>query len=607
MSPSAKLIDNKSRPDNIAKTTTFMPSKILPLSAWLLCSTVQLLASDEIALVLKVQSDFPAFQDRFERRLRNAFRAQPQFDLMEDQFLLGNHPFALRLELSYPLKVFSGEAGCMVKIKGLPQGDRSIYYHHRSNLNGDLSLEQSQRLAEQISQDLCEVLPIECGLSKGEKLKDGPYENKRPLNLAEPLQVELLGSQNLKWQKMALSDLEQQEKQKNTSLLEEQRQELNPPDLEAPMPESRREALAHQQIIKKLDQTWSGAERAKLYRQLSALYERHGLTSDARRYAQEALREDQSPESMAVVHRLEGLESRPLDRFRRANLDRKLMILFQNEWRYDSNAVLEEVDNLAPTNSDDWILSNGLHLEKEWLWHLGEVVPSTSYHIRNDKYTRNKELDLLNQRVGQEFSWSSPLWSGMQNMRLGVGYNSYLKRGHSIMQGLDVQLGESWMKSPQDIFSLTLSWQDRVYAERFYSKAERDGDATRLEGSWRKKFQEDQILWARTGVLKDSVGDPTLSYRATTADLSYEATSPWKWLGVLTGRFGYERRWYEEPEVGRNFERQDAKFEYGVESRVHPFEAHTFRMGYLHTDGQSTRRVSFYRREQVFFGYDISF
>ena len=373
------------------------------------------------------------------------------------------------------------------------------------------------------------------------------------------------------------------------------------------MPESRREALVHQEIIKKLDQTWSGEERAQLYRQLSALYERNGLTSDARRFAEEALHEDHSPESMALIHRLDGAESHPIDRFRRANLDRKLMILWQNEWRYDSNAILEEVDNYSPTNSRDWVLSNSLHVEKEWLWHLGSVVPSTSYHIGNDKYTSHRELDLLSQRVGQEFSWSSPFLTGAQNLRLGVGYNYFMKRGNELMQGLDLQLGESWMKTPRDIFSLTLYWQDKVYAERFYSKAERDGTVTRLEGSWRKKFQEDQILWARAGVLKDEIGDATLSYRATTLDLAYEATSPWKWLGVLTGRAGYERRWYDEAEVGRTLERQDAKFEYGIESRMHPFEAHTFRMGYLFTNGQSTRRVSFYRREQVFFDYDIAF
>jgi hypothetical protein len=571
------------------------------------CQVWAVQADDEIALVLKLESEFVSFGARFERRLRQVLKSQPEIDLMSEDFLMGNHPYALRMTVRYPVKVFEGEAGCYVKIVGLASGDRYVYYYHDSVRNGDLSLTESQRLADQVSESLNEVLLKECGFLKGERLQPGPYANKKKLNLGEPLQVELLGSSKVDWRTLAISETQKQEQAEETSLLEEKRAEASLPDLDAPMPESRREALREQQIVKKLDQTWVPEDRAELYRQLSSLYERNGLKGDARLYAYEAFKEDRSPVSMGRVRQLDGIETHPTARFRRANMDRNLMLLFQNELRYDSNVVLEEVDNFSPTDTRDWVISNGLHLEKEWSWRLGSIVPNTSYHVRHDKYTRHEDLDLLSQRLGQEFSWGESLAGGIQTWRLGLGYNDYTKRGKGLMRGMDLQLGASWMHSVRDIFSLSFAWQEKNYSDRFYSKAERDGDVMRVEGSWRKKFEADQILIGRIGILKDDIGDPTLSYQAYTLDVNYDATSPWKWLGVLTGKFGYEMRSYDQPEFGRAFERQDAKFEYGIESRNHPFPAHTFRMGYLHTDGQSTRRVSFYRREQVFFNYDVAF
>jgi hypothetical protein len=175
------------------------------------------------------------------------------------------------------------------------------------------------------------------------------------------------------------------------------------------------------------------------------------------------------------------------------------------------------------------------------------------------------------------------------------------------MKGFHGRLFGSWLRSKTDALGFGLSWQEKDFSNHFYDQDERSGDRSRVEGSYRKTFKEEQALLTRIGWVLDDIGDESLSYNAWTLDFKFSSPTRFKWADLAYAVFGYEYRSYQAAESVARVEREDAKFELGFGFEVNPFPAHTVKVHFLHTNAQSTRRVSYYRREQLSFDYEVKF
>jgi hypothetical protein len=564
---------------------------------FLFSSVHALCAEDDVGLHVKVTCPFESFRSRLEKELREKLEERSSFHVLDQSVPLGGHSQLLYLDLRYPIRPFPGEVGAYVKVSGLAQGARYLYYHHTSLRDGDLSKSQGKAFAETISIHLSEVLFDH--LFRDRLLKVGYYSNRHHLQLGQPLNIELIGPKVKTWQ-----DLIESSDPREESLLEEKlTQSLS---MEEPMPEHRKDALRREEELQTLQESWEPKERAQSYRVLSKLYAEKGLKDDALQLGEQALAEDQSVVSKKWVSELKGEQRLPVERFRTKNTQRGLDVLFYNVLEYDTNIVQEEVESFTSTDTKDWVIFSSLDLSMDWSKAKLGWGHESSFSFGNETYTRYKELDLISTELSHAFYYGE---GGVHPWlaQLEWGYHGYFRRGHSLMDGFHARLSSSWLCTKTDALGFMLSWQEKDFTDHFYDENERTGDRSRLEGSYRKIFHDQQSLLTRMGWILDDIGDKSLSYDAWTVDFKFSFPTRFKWADLAYVEFGYEYRSYRAAESLARVERKDAKFELGFGLEVKIFPAHTARVHFLHTDAQSTRRVSYYRREQLSLGYEIKF
>ena len=372
------------------------------------------------------------------------------------------------------------------------------------------------------------------------------------------------------------------------------------------MPEHRKDALRRGKELQILQESWEPEKRAESYRELSKLYAEKGLRDDALQLGEKALVEDQSVQSKKWVSELKGEQRLPVERFRIKNTQRGLTASFFNVLEYDTNIVQEEVENFTSTETEDWGIFSSLDVKMDWSKVKLGWGHESSFLFGNETYMHHKELDLISTELNHAIYYgqggSQPWLSELE-----LGYHGYFRRGRSLMDGFHVRWSNSWLWTKVDAFGFVLSWQEKDFTSNFYDQVERTGDRSRIEGSYRKIFNDGQSFLTRVGWVLDEIGDESLSYDAWTLDLKFSSPTRFKWADLAYAEFGYEYRAYQKAESLARVEREDAKFELGFGFEVNPFPAHTARIHFLHTDAQSTRRVSYYRREQFSFGYEVKF
>jgi hypothetical protein len=175
------------------------------------------------------------------------------------------------------------------------------------------------------------------------------------------------------------------------------------------------------------------------------------------------------------------------------------------------------------------------------------------------------------------------------------------------MDGLHLGTGALYLLNPRSTIGFALNTWEMNYSHHFYNQDERSGDRLQWDIYASHALKTGQTFYLRTGFAQIDVGDASLSYGAWNVRGEASTTSNLPWVDRAFAKLGYERRSYDVAENAFRMEREDAKFEYGLGFRVAPFEKHVLEMEFMHTDAQSTRRVSYYRREQFRFSYLVRF
>lgn len=554
-------------------------------------------AHASIGLRLDVKSSFSNFALRFEKKFRDLVSQDERFLMSVEGYDLAGQSTFLNLEMTYPVRPFPKETGMYVKINGLGPSARYVYYHHPSYRDGDLSLEQSRQFSDHVIRDLLETL---WSHAQGKMLLTlGYYENRRSIDLGAPLDIELLGPKVRGWQ-----DLVQEQDDDRVSLIEEKwTREI---DAGQAMPTQRKAALDRRRQLKTLSEEWNKEKRAQAYRNLAKLYDEHELEDDAQRYAKKALNEDQSVASKVLLNDLQGEERLPAERFRWLNKNRGLSLSWSSALEYDTNIIQEEVDNFTQSQTKDWGLLFLFHLKKDWLLREKGFKTSSFFDVSNDSYIRHEELDLVTMQGGQSLAFAYGQDVDLET-KLSVGYHYHVRRGQSVMAGLQLMLEQQWAWSETDLMVLNAQWYEKQYSNHFYSDIERSGDLMNFGLFYQKLLPDDRSLSVYLGQVKDDVGDKTLSYEAQVLDAAFEMLDPWFSLVSLRVNADYEKREYQAREFGRAKVREDAKFEYGLKASYRPFPAHLMSLGFLRTDNQSTRRVSRYIRHRTTLSYEVNF
>jgi hypothetical protein len=349
--------------------------------------------------------------------------------------------------------------------------------------------------------------------------------------------------------------------------------------------------------------TWSGKRRSLLLRQLALIYKEEDLRDDALAYALKAYEDDPTEENFKLLRELETNDTYGVDRFRFNNRVRNLDMSLILKTEYDSNAIQDAVDSLIHRDSDDILIQAAFLMDKKWGWKLGSMEQYSSYDVSQSFYAEEQDLDLMTHRIGHDMSY---LFDHAR-MNFGIGYNYFLRRGKSLLDGADLNWSLSYYVDNYDqVWNVSLFWMDKNYSDHFYSSDLRNGRQYRLNLSWQASLSEGHQFVFNTGSYEDDLKDPTLSYEAYLCSAQWNIDVNHVLLDRISPSFYYERRTHEQGEPGRN-PRKDAQFSYGIQATKVLKAHHSLNMNMLYTDNQSSRRVSRYKRTQVSLGYQIDF
>ena len=511
---------------------------------------------------------------------------------------MGSSQTILSLDFRYPLRNTPGQVDFLIKCTGLPEGVRYILYHHSSNRDGDISVQQSRDFSQKIVTHLLDTLSLE--LRGEQRLLPGMYANDHPIELGAPLDIELLGP------RVSQGRIPNPfgEGESSTSLAEESYLLAEEPT--GPEPELRKKAKKRNSLLRRLDESWDSDARGEAYLELSELYASEGLSDEALSYAEAALGEAPLPRAQLHWRSLQGPEALPLQRLRRRHQDKGTDLLLSNAIEYDSNVLLESVDALDPRGIDSWRIFNALNLSQRWRgqwrnWrHLSRVRAFSEF------YNAVGDLNILGGYLGHELRYNKKTKESYFLFSIASGYYHYLNRGEKLLQGFEGDMALSLMKNNKDMFGLGLKWRNKTYGDTFYSKPERDGSIGRVELLWQHVPWQGHAATMRVGLVEDDIGDDTLSYRAWSLDGSYRMPCPWLFFDVMRAEGGYESRLYEKAEFARTL-REDAQFEVALSIEANPFEHHQLVFSYRYTENQSNRGVNYYLRRQFRCTYEIAF
>jgi hypothetical protein len=568
----------------------------------------QLFALDEelIGVMVKVRSEFQNFNKRFEVHFKDELSKDSMFDLMSNR-RFGSHRAIVNIDVKYPVHAFPKQETFYVKLTGLPEGVRYMCFSIPAQGKGKLNLRQETKIANEVIQKVLSQIKRE--FKQGPYLEPGYFNNKYNVSLESKLVVELIGEKVSPRQKSKLQDLDEPlvsskiVKEEVTIKQEETQRALAVKEKKSEKAPVQKKSEKVKDLKSELKMTWSGKRRSLLLRQLALIYKEEDLRDDALAYALKAYEDDPTEENFKLLRELETNDTYGVDRFRFNNRVRNLDMSLILKTEYDSNAIQDAVDSLIHRDSDDILIQAAFLMDKKWGWKLGSMEQYSSYDVSQSFYAEEQDLDLMTHRIGHDMSY---LFDHAR-MNFGIGYNYFLRRGKSLLDGADLNWSLSYYVDNYDqVWNVSLFWMDKNYSDHFYSSDLRNGRQYRLNLSWQASLSEGHQFVFNTGSYEDDLKDPTLSYEAYLCSAQWNIDVNHVLLDRISPSFYYERRTHEQGEPGRN-PRKDAQFSYGIQATKVLKAHHSLNMNMLYTDNQSSRRVSRYKRTQVSLGYQIDF
>jgi len=564
---------------------------------------VSLLPAEElfIGLMVEVRSPYENFNKRMEVQFKDKVSRDKNFDLMEDK-RFGGHASIVELDVKYPVYVFPKQETIYVTIRGCPKGERYMCFSLPTLGEGKLTSNQEALIANDMIPKILEQIKGE--FKVGPFLEPGYFNNKYQLNLQPQLVVELLG-ERVSPKELDLETLPQplsKVKVEEMTIADEEKMRVK--NLEKSVAiESLPKDERVKELRRELKMTWEGKRRSFLLGQLAMMYKEEDLNQDALAYAMRAYHDDPSEENFKLVRDLESNQVQPLDRFRFNNRLRNLDLSFLLKTEVDNNVIQDAIDSLSYRNKDDLLLQAAILADKKWSWKLGDLEQFSSYDFSQSLYAEEQDLDLMSHRVGYDMSQTFD----DARMTFGVGYNYFLRRGRSLLEGADVNWSLAYYVEPYDQeWNISLFWLDKNYSDHFYNSDVKDGDQWRINLSWQAELIPEHRLRIDGGTYRDNLEDATLSYDAYTALFRWDVQVAHLLIDTISPSLSYEFREFIAAEPGRSI-RKDAKFIYGLQGLKKLNEFNSLHASIFYTDNQSSRRINRYKRTQISLGYQIDF
>ena len=472
---------------------------------------------------------------------------------------------------------------------------------------GKLTLEEEKFLSKDLVEKLLSQLERE--FVNGPYLEPGYFANKTNLNFERKLVVELIGKRTAKEPVGNLEPLPKTAtiKKKAVTIKEEEVERKKIVKVEAEVSDKketwRPKSEKVKNIKKELKMTWKGKRRSALLRDLAVLHLEEDLHEDALAYATKAYEENPTEENFELLRKLESNGKEPLDKFRFNNEVRDLDLSFLLKTEFDTNVIQDAVDSSVQRDSDELLIQAAFLVDKKWGWKLGELEQYTSYDFSQSFYAEEQDLDLMTHRLGHDMS---ALYE-QSRLDFGLGYNYFVRRGKSLLDGADFNLAYSYFSKTYDqIYKASIVWLDKNYSDHFYDSTIRNGTQLQYDLNWSGSFFDGHRFGFELGLLEDDLKDPTLSYSSTSTGIKWEIDVFHLLTDKVIPSFKYHRRKYDDAQPGRNI-RKDSRFTYGIQSIKKVGKYQNLFANVMYTDNQSSRRVSRYKRTQVALGYQIDF
>jgi len=557
-------------------------------------------AEDTVGLMVKVRTPYENFSRRLEVLLKDKINQDSFFDLMENP-RFGGHQAIVEIDIKYPVYAFPKQETFYVKFSGLSKSDKYLCLSIPSRGKGKLTLNEEKVLSKDL---VLKVLKqIKSDLDGSSKLNLGYFSNKQQLEVEQKLVIELLGKRTKKEPLRELESMPESSHVKSSKIKELTIKEENEIHSKAHKNITTK-ANKVKEIRRELKMTWEGKKRSKLLREMALNYLEEGQNADALAYALKAYEDNPSEENFELVRKLETNEMYPTDRIRFNNRINNFDFSFYLKTEVDTNVVQDSVDSVIHSNSDDLLIQAGLLFDKKWSWTLGQFEQFSSYDFNQSYYAEEQDLDLMSHRLGHEMSKEM---NDHTRFSFGFGYNYFVRRGKSLLDGGDFNLGVSHYVTKFDqVYNVSLFWLDKNYSDHFYNSDTKDGSQWRLNFDWKATLFKGHHFGFNVGLTKDDVKDKTISYDAGLMGVNWGVDVNHLLLNQIISSFGYQRREYLDAQPGRN-KRKDAKFIYGLQGIKKLSEYQQFNLNLLYTDNQSLRRVNKYRRTQVSLGYQLDF
>ena len=556
---------------------------------------------DEIYCSIEVKTPSVNFQKRLEKKLHDEMKKNELFNFSKEALLV-NSKNQYKISIRYPVYPFPNKASIYVVIKFKNDLTRYLTISHHAISKANLTIEKQEVLIDKATSILLNQLSIESGFKSGPGLKPGYYTNHQAIPLSQTLDIKLMEIQDTK--PTELQGFSQRKKlyKEKTTMLQEKKNET----VTKYSPLNSREKYEKTQY--ELELEYNSKKRAKLYLDLSKLYEINNNKTKALKFAEKSLYDYHSYQSLDKVRSLKGDSANWINRFRLMNKKRQIKIRTDFNFEYDNNVIQEAVDAFTHTNTEDTSFQGTLNIDKTWGLKLGSLENTSSYSFKNTNYGSHKNLDLTQHRIGHQLSTNWLNGKGFSMISMGMGYIYFTRHTLSLLSGHDASIGFAHYMKPQKLLlSSNFSFLNTKFTENFFNAQEMSGKtivfSSTAQKTLGKKLKHQASLTARYREER-----PGKTYLGND---SYHLISEWKYkpnffFDSISYFYLFEHQRYKDIDEQGDL-RIDDKISTGMEFSKSHRDNLFFKANYTFTDNQSNLRVKRYIRQQVTLHFGILF
>ncbi len=547
---------------------------------------------NDIHCFIEVKTSSENFQKRFEKRLHDEMEKNPIFHFSKDAILV-NSKNQYNISIRYPVYPFPNKASIYTKIVYLNGKTRYLTISHHTISKANLTIEKQEALINKASSILMNQLQNES------TLKPGYYSNHVVIPLSQTLDIKLMEIQDTK--PKHLLGFEQRKKvyKEKTTMLQETQQRKN-------IASNPLEKYEETQYALELE--YDPQIRAKLFLDLTKLYEINNNKTKALEFAEKSFQHHHSYHSLDKIRSLRGDSSNWINRFRLMNKKRKLRISTNFKFEYDDNVIQEAVDAFNHTNTEDTSFQGTLNIDKTWGFKLGALNNTTGYSLKNSNYGSHKNLNLTQHRIGHQLSTNWVNGEGFSMVSMSMGYIFFARHTLALLSGHDASIGFAHYLKPQKLLlSSDFSFLNTKFTGNFFNAEEMSGQTVLFSSTAQKtlgkKSKHQASLTAR--YREERPGKVNLG------NDSYRLISEWKYkpnffLDSMSYFYLFEHQRYKEVDEQGDL-RIDDKISTGLEVSKSYNDNLFFKSSYTFTDNQSNLRVKRYIRQQITFNFKILF